>query len=243
MILRFPLNTNQFKNISTWLYQEWEETGSGFYSNIESIEKSFLQHRILGFEWDDELIGFLTWHENAEKQGTYIDLEVMAIHPRLRFKGIGEKFYKLAENFFARKGFLVIKLFCAPAESQFFWQKMGYLKHHDIGYGQSALSYYKPIIPYTKSVSKKSTDTILELWDVERHWALKTEAKWIWNLDNQFKAIVQPANSDWYLRLTVNSEIVNGDKVKFFTAERYELQLGTFLYINREKLDWLIADH
>lgn len=240
MRLKSAINAYQFEILKSRLYQEWEGTGSGFYSNIKSIEKSFIQNRILGFEYIGELIGFITWHENIEEHGSYLDLNIMTIHHDFRFKGFGKKFYKLAESYFAEKGFLFIKLFCAPAESQFFWEKMVFFKYPDID-SENELTYFKPLIPYNKSTTER-TSHLIELWDTGKYYAQQRDPKWIWNIDEKFKAIIHPASPEWFLRLTLNSRIVKEEEVKYFTSERDELRLVNFLYINKEKLDWLIKE-
>lgn len=235
MILDYSLNTANFHKIISWLRQEWEDTGSGFYSNREIIRKAYEGKRILACIRENEPIGFLTWTEYKDKSKIYIDLDIIAIHQEFRGQGIGKEFYNLAEKYFIKRGVIVLKLFCSPASSESFWKAIGFQKYPDTGYAEPHLTYYKPLIGHNESISTLPPNRF-ELWNTENYKASDFDPKWRWDVERDFKSIVQPCNSDWKLRLVLNDEIVKEDKVKYFTSKYHELEIGSFLYINRKTL-------
>lgn len=235
MRLDYSLNTVNFHKIISWLRQEWEETGSGFYFNREIIRKAYEGKRILGCIKGNKPIGFLTWTEYKDKSKIYIDLDIIAIHQEFRGQGIGKEFYNLAEKYFIKRGVIVVKLFCSPASSESFWKTMGFQKF-PIGLNEPALTYYKSLIECTKP-SESNTINKMKLWDVVSFRAPKTKPKRVWNIDDNFEAIIQPCSGDWCLRLTLNNKIVKESMVKRFTSKKDELRIGSFLYINRQMLD------
>src|SRR5699024_8280349 len=100
---------------------------------------------------------------------------------------------------------------------------------------------YKPLIEQSK-VSRESVPNRLELWNVAHYKASQFEPAWAWRINSKFKNVIQPCNSDWNLRLTLNNKTVREDKVKYFTSKYHELEAGSFLFINRQKLDSIIRE-
>src|SRR5699024_11664206 len=160
MKIKYSLSGAQVEEIISWLYQEWKEKGSSFYLNQNKIEKSYEEGRILGYENNNTLIGFLTWEECSNESGLYISLDIMAIHPGYRRKGIGEKFYKLAENYFFEREAIAVKLFCSPMESEPFWKAMGFQKYPDTAYAEHPLTYYTPLIEHNRSTLDLTSDRL-----------------------------------------------------------------------------------
>lgn len=226
----------EFEEIMSWLHQEWmgTGTGSGFYSNRNLLEEAFEKGKLITFKKDNRPVGFIIWSEHRDNSQLYIELDIMAIHPDYRRMGIGGKFYKLAENYFFEQEAIAVKLFCDPVESELFWKAMGFQKF-PTGLDEPSLTYYKSLIKRSDSSIEGGMNK-LELWDLVSFRAPKIKPKWIWNVDDDFEAIIQPCSGDWCLRLTLNNKIVKESMVKRFTSKKDVLRVGSFLYINRQLL-------
>lgn len=216
--------------IKLWLIEESQKTGEGFYCNWEIIEKSFLNNQLLIFHSNQEPIAFACWYSGGD---SYADIDIFAVHPHFRNKGIGKKFYKTVESYFKSKNYIAVKLFCSPAASEPFWKKMNFIKFPDRGYAESNLTYYKALIKVNNPTPSDSglTDK-LELWDLEPYEVTNQTPRWTWRISETEHPVLQPCNPNWKLRLTRNGKIIKEDKVKYFDRENLR-EVGPFLLIHR----------
>lgn len=228
------INTNpaidKLNDIKVWLKTEEDTFGSGFYCNWSEIEKSFEKDKLITFSKNDQTIGFICWNTYSYP---YAEIDIMEMHPELRGNGYGKKFYKFVEEYFREKNFFAIKLFCAPAESEIFWKKMGFQKFPKRGYGESELTYYKPLLETNKLTEHTEGDKV-ELWDLEPYQVKEQKAKWTWGISKESPPIIHPVNSDWNLRLTKGGKILIEDKVKKFDIID-DIFYGPFLFIDTGK--------
>ena len=220
--------------ILAWLKEEKENdiNKQGFYNNKDIIIDSFESGNTIIFKHENENIGLLVW---SEYSGILIDIDIFVIHPSYRGKGYGELYYKASLEYFRKKGFKVIKLFCQPETSESFWKKMGLIKYPDCGYFEHELTYYTPIT-YTASTTAYAVDTDkIELWDVEPNHAEEKQPRWIWYVkfdgNKLLLPIIHPCNCDWNLRWSRNGTVLKEEKVKYFTDKYLELYKSGFLYI------------
>ncbi len=132
----------KFNSIKEWLKDEYLKSKEGFYCNIDTIEKAFYNKEFLSFEINNESIGFVVY---SNFENFCIQIDIVEIHPQYRNKGIGNIFYNEIENYFKKKKFKVIELYCSPKESEIFWLKMNFIKYPKSKY-KHELTYYKPII-------------------------------------------------------------------------------------------------
>jgi GNAT superfamily N-acetyltransferase len=233
MKLDFQLNISptksDLKEVEKWLIEEDKTSGNGFYCNWAIIEKAFRNKEFITLNHNDLPIGFLVWSERE----IYAEIDIMEIKPKNRNSGIGKYFFNQIAEFFKQKGFLAIKLFCAPIESEKFWKKMDFIKFPDRGYSESELTYYKPLIEIQQT-TKNNSDNKIELWNVEPYQIKNHEPKWTWeinsNLDKLLLPIIQPCNCNWNLRLTKNGKQIKEDKVKYF-SDKNRIEYSPFLLI------------
>jgi GNAT superfamily N-acetyltransferase len=233
MKLNFQLNLSptqsDLKEIEKWLIEEDKISGKGFYCNWTIIEKAFRNKKIVTINNNSFPIGFLTW----KKGEIYAEIDIMEIKPENRNSGIGKHFFNQIAEFFKEEGFLAIKLFCSPIESEKFWKKMNFIKFPDRGYSESNLTYYKPLIEIQQTTKNNSVNKI-ELWNVEPYQAKNYEPKWTWeintNLDKLLLPIIQPCNCNWNLKWTKNGIKVKEDKVKYF-SKKNRVEYDPFLLI------------
>lgn len=219
---------DHLQKIESWLIEESQMKNEGFYCNWQIIEKSFFNNQLLIFHSNQEPIVFACWNSCVD---SYADIDIFAVHPHFRSKGIGKEFYKKIECFFKSKNYIAVKLFCSPTESEAFWKKMNFIKFPDRGYSESELTYYNLLIEVNNPM--QSDDEIadkLELWDLEPYEVATQTPRWTWKISETENPVLQPCNPNWKLRLTKNGKIIRDDKVKYFDRKSL-IELGPFLLI------------
>jgi len=234
MITEFQINTTptQFdlETIEKWLIEEDKKFNEGFYCNWTIIEKSFQKNELVTLNFKERPIGFLVW----SKGEIYVEIDILEIKPEHRKKGIGQYFFEKISEYFKQKGFLAIKLFCSPRESEKFWIKMGFIKFPKRGYSESDLTYFKPLIELQTTITNGQTENKVELWDVEPYQKNNNLPKWTWNIEiinNKLTLpIIHPCNCNWNLKWTRNGEVIKEDKVKYFDTKN-RVEYNPFLYI------------
>lgn len=226
--MNFNINPSlsQLEEIKIWLIEEDVNSNKGFYCNWKNIEDSFKNKQLFVLELEQTTIGFITWSIYENK---YAEIHMMEIKASYRQKGLGKIFYEKTEDYFKSKELVAIELYCSPKESETFWLKRMYIKFPHIGYSESELTYYKPLIETQKQNDQKGLNNKLELWDLEPYQIRNQEPKWTWELINKYP-ILQPCNYNWNLRLTKNGKIIQEDKVKRFDSNK-EITIGSFLFI------------
>jgi GNAT superfamily N-acetyltransferase len=216
--------------IEKWLIEENKKFGEGFLCNWNLIERSFVEKNFISLEINGDPIGFVTWNQ----EDIYIDIYLMEIHPDFRKKGLGKIYFEKIVDSFKNRGFLAIKLFCEPRESEFFWKKMGFIKFPNRGYAEHDLTYYKPLIDVCEPKEISNDLNKIELWDAEPHLK-NTSPRWTWdiNVENDIleKPIFHPCNVNWNVRWTKNGKIIIENKVKYF-YEKNSINFGPFLHIH-----------
>lgn len=235
MMTEFQINTEptQFdlEKIKKWLIEEDREFNEGFYCNWTIIEKAFKKKELVTLDFKDTPIGFLVW----SKGEIYVEIDILEIKPKHRKKGVGQFFFETISEYFKLQGFLAIKLFCSPRESEKFWKKMEFIKFPKRGYSESDLTYFKPLIEIQKSTNNGQAENKIELWDVEPYQTNKNSPKWTWEVeiinDKLVLPIIQPCNYDWNLKWTKNGETIKEDKVKYFDSKKNRVEYSPFLYI------------
>lgn len=234
MITEFKINTTptflDLKEIEKWLIEEREKFNEGFFYDWSIIEKAFKNNELATLDFKKRPIGFIVW----SKKGIYAEIDIFEIKPEHRKKGIGQDFFwKISEDF-KQKGFLVIKLFCSPRESEKFWKKMKCIKFPKRGYSESDLTYFKPLIEVQTTSINGHYENKVELWDVEPYQKKKNSPKWTWNVkiinNKLLLPIIQPCNCNWNLKWTKNGKTIKEDKVKYFDTKN-RIEYSPFLYI------------
>ena len=219
--------------IEEWLIDEERELNEGFYCNWNIIKKTFNSGELITLNLKEKPIGFLVW----SKGEIYAEIDILEIKPDYRKNGIGKVFFEQISDYFKQKGFLVIKLFCSPRESEKFWKKMGFIKFPDRGYSESDLTYFKPLIKTQSTSANQKTENKIELWDVEPYQKNSSQPKWTWNVelsDDKLEfPIIQACNCNWNLKWTKNGEIVKEEKVKYFDSKKNRVDFSPFLHIEK----------
>lgn len=221
---------SDLSTIKSWLKEEMEVTGEGFYGNWNVVEKVFNENKLITLNYKNIPIGFVTFYESE----IHVEIEIFVIKPKYRGKGIGKIFYEKVAEHFKSDNFLALKLFCSPPDSEVFWKKMGFIEYPNIGFNEHRLTYYKPLIEIQKPSSNKNNKNKLEMWNCEPHQKANTPPTWTWDLDvnnSPTLSIMQPCHHDWVLRWVKNGKIKQEEKVKYFVSNRKDIHFPPFLYI------------
>lgn len=232
-------SVKQLEELYSWLKEEYEKEGEGFYSNWNIISKSYEKRELLLGELNKQIIGFIVFSDRE----THISLDILNIKKGYQGKGYGRSFYNQVESMFSRTK-IAIEGFCSPAESEEFWKKMGFVELINTGYDQHRLSYYKPLVNVLSLL--KSNDTQEEfgqvrLWNCEPYQIQNIEPKWVWsfNKNHDFSKIpiISPCNSNWQIEIIANGKSLKKDKIKYITEERYKYYSSPFLYIKENPIN------
>lgn len=228
--IKFDIEKRELDQIENWLKKESLSSKKGFYCNWNMIIKAYSEKRMAIIKNKDFVIGYTIWRI----EDIHIEIDIFEIKPEYRKKGIGKYFISEISEYFKKKDFLAIKLFCEPEESEIFWRKMDFIKFPKRGYSESELTFFKPLIIVTKSQTNVDENNKLELWNLEPYEIKDSKPKWIWEVDlNNFIPILHPCNSNWNLRWTKNGKIVKEGKVKYFTNKSNPIEFSPFIYIEK----------
>ena len=220
-------NINHLSSIKVWLEDEDEETGQGFYSNWDVIEKAYQNQQMLVLAKDSEPIAFLIYRfEELTAR-----LEITEVAPKFRKSGYGrmivDDFMKMAH----KQGSLAVDLYCSPEESQEFWESVGFVKFPEMPHEKSKIWMYKPIVETAAIVESDLDKEVLELqqstttgfsiktWLVERYGGS--------NMLNH--PIIFPVDDNWNLCWRIGSKIFFNDSIKYFRESN--ISFGDFLII------------
>lgn len=216
-------NQFQFEELECWLLQEEQETGDGFYSSFHLLKDSFEKGKMVLAVLQGKIIGFLTWRQNSEF-GVYINY--IEIKPDLQGLGLGRKLLKVMFEFFRTEGFYTVDLKCAPAGSEGFWKKMGFLEFPESSLGWNIQGgrhkrLYRKLIDTLEQLSTSSADDeFFELWNDDTHLMQDATPSWIWKLEFKngkrelVKPIVHPAAPGWRARWRKGDEVFKDGPVK-----------------------------
>lgn len=232
--LNISPSKTDFEKVYNWLLEEHDSLKEGFYCNWSIIEKAFRNKELVTCDISDEPIGFIVW----KKREITAEIDILEIRPDQRRKGIGKQFYNQFSDYLTTEEVVVIKLFCAPRESEQFWKSLGFIKYPQRGFAESDLTYYQPLIE-TLDRSDSFGEHKIELWDVEPHQAKYVEPNWTWNVelsgDKMKVPIIQPCNRNWNLRWSKNEKTIKEAKVKYFSENANRIEHGEFLFITELK--------
>jgi GNAT superfamily N-acetyltransferase len=220
-----------FNSIKDWLKNEYLITKSGFYCNIETIEKAFYDKELISFEINNKSIGFVIFTDN---ENFCLKIDIIEIHPEYRNKGIGKLFYDEIESYFTNKNFKVIELYCSPSESELFWIKMNFIKYPESKY-KHELTYYKPLIKSDCIIENSEIINKIEVWDIEEYQIKDQKPKWIWDL-NKFEQILIPCNIKWRICLTINNKLIKDSSIKYFEKDENRIYFNSYLFIQQKSI-------
>jgi predicted GNAT family acetyltransferase len=211
-------NKTHIREIESWLIEEYNQTGMGFYHNWETIINGLSKGQVFCLLENNKAIGFILWR-GSEK---VITIDIATIKIDKRGKGLGRQMIKLFYDSFKFSDYMVIDLQCSPESSEKFWSSIGF-KKYKIYSRQNTVKMFGLLSNTLKCTEQAFlASPSIELWDVEPFESDRVEPHWCWNVDmptdsgKLFSAIIQPCNPDWRMRyVKSNGEIID-DKIKYF---------------------------
>jgi len=220
-------NINHLSSIKVWLEDEDEETGQGFYSNWDVIEKAYQNQQMLVLAKDSEPIAFLIYRfEELTAR-----LEITEVAPKFRKSGYGrmivDDFMKMAH----KQGSLAVDLYCSPEESQEFWESVGFVKFPEMPHQKSKIWMYKPLVETASTIESNTETEVIELWQSSS----MRSADMTWQVErdtgtNMLKQpVVFPVDDNWRLCWRNNNEMFFEDGIKYFREGN--ICYGNFLII------------
>lgn len=219
----FRPKQEEFAEVENWLRLEEHETEDGFYCNLHLLRNSFTKGEMVVATLKEKAVGFLTWHQNSEF-GAYIN--IAEIRPDLRGHGLGRKLVSAGFRHFRKIGLIVVDLECAPANSEGFWRKMGFLEFPKSSHGWrfqigGHKRLYRTLVDTLEPTNSTSpADEVFELWNDEAHLMRNAEPSWIWKLEFRngtrelVKPIVHAAAPEWRARWRKGDEVFKDGPVK-----------------------------
>lgn len=185
------------------------------YNDWCSITKAFKQKGFVVFTENDLVIGFSCY----EISGALAYIILFQIKPDCMNKGFGRKFVNQVLNEFKKNGILVSELHCAPEESKFFWQKMGFIKFPDLKRNENRIRMYLPLVETLEQNNDIDSNNVIKLWNDHPSVATKIKPTWQWNVvrGKLEKPIILPVNTDWQISLTLNNEVIEISKLAKFS--------------------------
>jgi hypothetical protein len=232
--ISFKPTRNQIDEMESWLIEERNLTGDGFYCNWNIIISSFKEKKLAIILEDNQTVGFVTWDSYTEFTAT---IEITEIKPTHRNKGLCKQLISQLEQRLISKCICVIKLQCAPSSSEPIWLHLGFVdfpKHAKWNRGNREL--YKVLVPHLEPRNIVVNEYI-ELWDDEPYRTQEVNSTWKWELifkngtRELEKPIIQPCHYDWRIRWANNDLILRDEKTKRFGQD--EIVFGSFLIIKK----------
>jgi predicted GNAT family acetyltransferase len=224
-------NDNHLSEIKSWLVEEENKTGQGFFCNWDSIIYAFDRKELTIITKDDLVIGFLAYSITD----CVVHIEITEIHPRFRKKGFGKTLVSESLKAFKEKGNVTVELYCQPIESERVWRKLGFTRFQ-ISQHDSKINMYKLLIEALNVADCKENEEVIELLGEEYHKAGNKSSKWTWKVKGHKldKPIIIPAFYDWEICWRKGNEIYKEGKVKNFY--RKQIIYGNFMIIRKLSL-------
>lgn len=235
--ISFKPSKKIFKEIESWLVEEYNKTKQGFYCNWNLIEDAYRDKKFASISYNNQAIGFIVWQEFDFA----VTIHICEIKPSERGKGyLRESFTEICD-YFLNKNIVVLSLECMPATSEPIWRKLGFKDFPDMPkfglYSRSEnKKLYKGLISniFENEVTPDNSE-VIELWNLQPNENDKIEP--IWKSQILFKEntnklrnwIITPCKPDWRIRWRKGDIIYKDCKVKYFQSER--IDNGVFMFI------------
>lgn len=205
----------QLAEIKKWLIEEDIKAKSGFYCNWRNIKASFGENKIVIISQNGSSVGFATWRitSSANKVAR---VDYMEIKPSLRKKGIGKILINHLTNFLENENILVVDVLCAPAESEHFWKRMGFLEFPSQLIESEFKScphkkLYKILPDHLNPSFNPQSEETMELWQDEPYKTKNTPPEYVWALDFKgntrklSKPLIHPASPEWRIQWKIKN--------------------------------------
>lgn len=228
-ILDKNIDIDDFDYIKNWLYDDYIERndGTGFYCNLDIINKSIQNKGALVFRKNRLAEGILTFRTN----GKLVEAEIIAINPKLRHQGFGKAFVESYLSYFKKKGIYCVKTTHVTKDGKRLCRSTNFKVLRGAYQGSHELLYHK-ILVETRKQNWTAKNRIV-LWENEISGEGIPNYSWSLNFSKSKKPIIHYAFPDWHVGVMVNDEIVKCEKLKYLNNEASSTAHG-FLFVNEK---------
>ncbi len=236
----FSPTKTQLHQLRAWLKQEYDQTGEGFMCNWGVIDECWKEKTLFCALTKDKASALCAWHQ----VGFLARLDIVAVNPELRHKGIGRRLVDETLKQLKKNGVIVVEVECQPRTSEPFWRKLGFADDDFVDVRKKAESAFPKVellkkLIHTCPASEDHgiEDGVLQLWDAAP-WDVKGSSAWrLWNLGAPIERgwilpepILHACERNWRARLTLNKETLFDGEVKYLQKSAHVVQNG-YLYI------------
>lgn len=198
---------------------------STFLKHISILHNSFKNNLLLSISYNNQYIGFLTWHKHIKRLAC---IDLFEISESFRRKNIGKFFIQEFLKFLNKKGFVVVELYCAPIESQHFWRRIGFI-NKSFSTNDGKIELYKII----KENYKQKKDFSIENIKIEDNFKNIIFENDVY-IDKENKKLLSPiiinGSKNWHIEWN-NGNIVKTESIKYITKE--VLYEGDYIIIEK----------
>jgi GNAT superfamily N-acetyltransferase len=217
----FEPTLEHLNQLHTWLKEEYETQGEGFFCNWRIIETSFEAGELFCIATGESVVGFLVW----TKRDRQVRLDICEVHPEYRRMGLAHNLVESSLMKFAGEGVLVAELECQPPTSEPIWRQMGFIDFPGQlrdPYLNAGIELYRPLQPAARANTRTTCEEVLELWSCEP-WDTENKAPtWTWEIVREQGStrladpIIFPCSREWKLRWRRGETTLAEKKVKYF---------------------------
>jgi len=215
---------NQLEMVRNWLLQEDENRNEGYICEWNQITTAFHEHRLLLFQNQDGIYGFVTWEKYPMP---YVSISRMEIHPEFRKQGIGDLFFWKSIDFFRLSGFVAVILLNLSEENEKLAKKMDFKEIH-LPIENTEKFFFMPLIA-TNEPTKEHPKNRFELWK-SSEIAENQAPHYVWEYEHGHFPIFLPCDKNWRFQLIKENITVRSARLADLDTND-DLFFGPFLFI------------
>jgi len=212
-----------FEELKKWLKEEDKLYNEGFFCQIQTIEKSFLNNKLIVITDNGLTVGFLTYYYH----NYIVNIEIAEVKPDRRGKGLGRLLLHHSFIYFVKNGALVAQLFCSPASSEKIWRRIGFANFPDEVIKESRIYLYQILVETSELYNEEQETELIELWDFEDYQDA-FPPKWRWevkrtvNSTKLIKPIIHPCSDEWSVSHKIGKQIREKRIMKNFDRKKHD---------------------
>jgi hypothetical protein len=158
----------------------------------------------------------------------------------MRSKGIGSEILRMVQREFLKKGYLAISLNSMNEYSDKFWINNGFISPEvPTSFSVENKTLIKIISNGLQPEKRISTNTTIELWDVDQYLSNDIDPRWVWNIPKNYNLtdtpIIHYCDSYWPIRITLEGNVIF-EKRRLSYLNRGKNSINGFLILQSLKI-------
>ncbi len=216
-----------FKEIETWLKDEYKKTKNGFYHKRDLINSSFKEGQAYLAYWESEIIGFAT----ISISDSVASINIMEMKPNVRKNGYGKAFIQGLINILRKEGCHAIVLKSIDEDSTAFWEKLDFIDITKLPIRISGFTHYLPISCAKIKALPNKQKVSIEIWDFNTSRYRSHGAVFKVNVINSDSVVILPVEWNWDLKVLVDENETHKILIKRLSDSDNKFLFGDFLVI------------